>query len=110
MEKEQIRQRFENLNVWKSGGQRAPHKPLLLLYALGRYQQGKSRLMPYAEIESDVKQLIADFGPPRKNIRPEYPFWHLKSDGFWEVQNFERLQNCKGVGSSFRNELLISDA
>lgn len=85
MEEEQIRHRFRNLNVWKSDGQRAPHKPLLLLYALGRYQQGKPRFMSYAEIESDVKQLIADFGPPRKSFHPEYPFWHLQSDGIWKI-------------------------
>ena len=109
MEKEQIRQRFENLNVWKSGGQRAPHKPLLLLYALGRYQQGKPRLMPYAEIESDVKQLIADFGPPRKSFHPEYPFWHLQSDSIWELQNADTIKNRKAGSSPSKAELLRCD-
>ena len=106
MEEEQIRHRFRNLNVWKSGGQRAPHKPLLLLYALGRYQQGKPRFMSYAEIESDVKQLIADFGPPRKSFYPEYPFWHLQSDGIWELQNAENIKKRKAGSSASRAELL----
>ena len=31
-----VLKRFEVLNIWKQGDQRAPHKPLLVLYALGR--------------------------------------------------------------------------
>jgi putative restriction endonuclease len=27
---------FDQLNAWSRGDQRAPHKPVLLLYALGR--------------------------------------------------------------------------
>jgi hypothetical protein len=30
-------QKFDDLGVWKSGEKRAPHKPLLILYALGRW-------------------------------------------------------------------------
>lgn len=33
---------FDELNTWKQGDQRAPHKPLLILYALGQWQQGKT--------------------------------------------------------------------
>ncbi|MCF8025686.1 MAG: HNH endonuclease [Desulfobacteraceae bacterium] len=106
MEKPRVKQLFRNLNVWKSGGQRAPHKPLLLLYVLGRCQQGKHRLIPYAEAEEDVKKLLADFGPPRRSHRPEYPFWHLQSDGIWELQNAENLQNRKPGSSPGRTGLL----
>lgn len=91
MEKESVKQRFKTLNAWKSGGQRAPHKPLLILYALGRYQQGKDRLIPYSEAEKDLKQMLADFGPPRRNYHPEYPFWYLRNDGIWELENTENL-------------------
>ncbi|MCF8039766.1 MAG: hypothetical protein K9K79_10670 [Desulfohalobiaceae bacterium] len=49
MNPEAIRQRIDRLNVWKQGGQRAPHKPLLLLYALGRCLRGKGRLISYTE-------------------------------------------------------------
>jgi putative restriction endonuclease len=36
--------RFDKLNIWKQGNQRAPNKPLLVLYALGRWQQGKAEV------------------------------------------------------------------
>src|SRR5262245_53672563 len=39
---ESILKRFDRLNVWSRGGQRAPHKPLLVLYALGRLSRGWS--------------------------------------------------------------------
>ena len=38
---EQLRERIRHLNTWKKGGQRAPHKPLLLLLALSRLSQGE---------------------------------------------------------------------
>ena len=36
--------RIDDLNVWKKGSRRAPHKPLLLLVALGRLQRGEERM------------------------------------------------------------------
>lgn len=30
--------RFDGLNTWRQGDQRAAHKPLLVLYALGRWR------------------------------------------------------------------------
>lgn len=41
MTSDAILQRFDNLIVWARGDQRAPHKPLLILYDLGRWQQGE---------------------------------------------------------------------
>ena len=53
MEREQIIQKFQNLNVWKRKGERAPHKPLLALYAIGKLLRGEDRLMSYSdEIET----------------------------------------------------------
>lgn len=75
---------FDNLRVWRRGDQRAPHKPLLVLLALGRARRGLPRLAPFSELEPELRELLADFGPPRPP-HPEYPFWHLQTDGVWEV-------------------------
>jgi putative restriction endonuclease len=35
--------------------------------------------------------LLIDFGPPRKSFHPEYPFWHLLSDGIWAIPQVDEL-------------------
>jgi putative restriction endonuclease len=36
MDSAAIVKKFDKLNIWRQGDQRAPHKPLLILYALAR--------------------------------------------------------------------------
>jgi hypothetical protein len=76
--------RVTSLNQWRRGGERAPHKPLLLLYALGRLQRTGSSRMAFAEAEGDLRRLLEEFGPPR-STSPGYPFHHLTTDGPWVV-------------------------
>lgn len=75
----------EHVRTWHVGEQRAPHKPLLLLLALGRLQAGKPRIVPFEEVETPLRELLRTFGPSRASYHPEYPFWWLRSDGLWEV-------------------------
>nr|WP_244301910.1 MULTISPECIES: hypothetical protein [Microbispora] len=35
-------ERVAGIKPWKRHGERAPHKPLLLLYALGRLREGQA--------------------------------------------------------------------
>lgn len=80
----EILTRFDDLNTRRQGDQRAPHKPLLVLYALGRWQQGKAEVT-FAEAEPDLTALLREFGPPRKLGHYEQPFWRLQRDGVWSV-------------------------
>jgi putative restriction endonuclease len=73
------------IKQWSRGGERAPHKPLLLLYLLGRLQRTGSSRVRYADVEADLQDLLGEFGPPRKTS-PAYPFHHLQRDGLWRVQ------------------------
>jgi len=47
MDIKQLQQKITNITIWKKGDQRAPHKPLLLLYVLAQYKQGHDRLFDY---------------------------------------------------------------
>ena len=85
MEREQFFRRLDRLGIWSKGGLRAPHKPLLLLLALGRVARGEARLARYDEIESQTKHLLRRFGPPRRAFRAEQPFWRLRKDDLWEI-------------------------
>lgn len=79
-----ILQRFEKINIWKKGDQRAPHKPLLILYALGLWQQGQKDVS-FRDAEPELKKLLQRFGRPRKSDHPEQPFWRLQRNRVWTV-------------------------
>lgn len=89
-------------NVHK--GQRAPHKPLLLLLALGRVLDGKERLVAYREVQEPLTRLLQDYGPKRNHYHPNLPFWHLRSDGIWEIPEFENTSDRVSEGGLLENE------
>jgi putative restriction endonuclease len=89
-------ERTAKLRQWTRSGTRAPHKPLLLLYALGRFQQDADSALRYSAVEQDLQQLLTEYGPPNRTT-PAYPFHHLVSDGVWEVCT-ERGPGSPGTG------------
>ncbi|MFE7897365.1 phosphorothioated DNA-binding restriction endonuclease [Streptomyces sp. NPDC057424] len=78
-------ERAASLRQWSRDGVRAPHKPLLLLYALGRFQADSEGELLYSAVEADLKRLLAEYGPAR-GTTPAYPFHHLANDEVWEVR------------------------
>lgn len=101
----EIVDKFKQITVWKSGGKRAPHKPLLVLYAIGYMLRNRSRLIPYEEIERGLKELLMAFGPSTISLRAEYPFWRLQHDNLWEIENSERFR-LTSSGDPYRTELI----
>ncbi len=98
IENDQILKRFHSLAVWNSGGQRAPHKPLLCLLAISKMVNGFKRLLPFRMIEKTLTELLISFGPPRKVYHPEYPFWALKNEKeIWEVRSASPIPTQPGV-------------
>ena len=81
---------LEQLAVWRRRGERAPHKPLLILLALGRFSRGQTSI-PFQEVEAELAELLREFGPHRTSVHPEYPFWRLQRDGLWEVRTERAL-------------------
>lgn len=85
MSPEELKERVQNLTIWKKNGQRAPHKPLLILYALGRLQAEGKQHFPYEEVRGKLKEMLVEFGPSRKSYHPEQPFARLPKDGIWQL-------------------------
>ncbi|MET8140970.1 phosphorothioated DNA-binding restriction endonuclease [Sphaerisporangium sp. NPDC005288] len=81
-------ERVAGIRRWARNGERAPHKPLLLLYALGRFQREGAEPIVFSAAEDDLKRLLKEFGPPR-DTSPGYPFHHLTSDGVWIVHTVD---------------------
>lgn len=106
MNKRELKAQIEGINIWKRGAQRAPHKPLLLLYAIARSLRDKDRLIPYREVDEKVRQLLIDFGPTRKSYHPEYPFWRLQNDAIWELENSENVSLRAGNTDAKKSDLI----
>ena len=99
MTKEEFLRRIDAINVWKSGGQRAPHKPLLLLLALGRASRRIPRQSSFSELKRPLEGLLTRFGPSRRTLHPEQPFIRLTNDGIWELSQ-DLPSNRRGDVSS----------
>lgn len=84
MNSEELKATFLKINTWKRSGERAPHKPLLLLYALGRLDRKEPRLVSYPDVKNNVDHLLVEFGPNRRTTS-RYPFVRLSNDGIWEL-------------------------
>ncbi|MFC8227712.1 phosphorothioated DNA-binding restriction endonuclease [Streptomyces sp. NPDC057287] len=89
-------ERTARLRQWTRSGTRAPHKPLLFLYALSRFQQDADDELRYSAVEEDLRRLLAEYGPGNRTT-PAYPFHHLASDGVWEVRT-DRGPGSPGTG------------
>lgn len=82
--------RLASLRQHQQNGQRSPHKPLLVLLALGRFAVNGSSELPWSAAEMQLSQLIAEFGPATgtsRGQRAAYPFTRLRSDGVWQLDH-----------------------
>lgn len=96
MDRDKLLRTVAGLNTFRSGERRAPHKPLLVLSALAELQQGRDRL-PFNDARSMLLPLLNAWAPPVANRhQPELPYWHLRSDGIWEVEGDEDLPRQAG--------------
>ncbi|SHG02971.1 putative restriction endonuclease [Fodinibius roseus] len=91
MNRQEITDRFDSLTVWKNGDRRAPHKPLLVLLALGYLQNEDRRLLPYPEVEKKLEALLTEFGTIRNASNTHYPFWRLQNERIWEIERSDEL-------------------
>lgn len=92
MNADDLKARISNLNIWKKNGERAPHKPLLILYALGQFYNGKKLSI----LRGDTHRVDAasegvgpgsEIIPPGGAVRPSAAGWNLgdRSGGRYAV-------------------------
>jgi putative restriction endonuclease len=89
-------QRFASLRQHQGDGHRSPHKPLLALLALGRLASTGRSDLPWSEAESQLADLIAEFGRPSRTGRRQsaaYPFTRLRSDYVWVLDHDVPMDN-----------------
>ncbi|MBB3086656.1 phosphorothioated DNA-binding restriction endonuclease [Geodermatophilus sabuli] len=84
----QVFERLSSLRQHQQDGRRSPHKPLLVLLALGRLAATGTSRLPWSEAEQELADLIEEFGPTSKTGRAQsaaFPFTRLRSDGVWTL-------------------------
>lgn len=96
---------FDALHVFGRGGLRAPHKPLLVLYALGRLKHAGDERISFEASEEPIRDLIRAYAPPRSNARPNDPFRFLESDGCWRLDAQDRARLIDASGNARIGEL-----
>ena len=102
---DQLHSRFTKLNTRKfDDGRRAPHKPLLALWAIGRCLRNQERMVLFEEARRPLVALLERFGPPRKTPHPEAPFWRLQKDGIWTVTAEGEISEKDLVGAMRRQK------
>ena len=84
-------ERVATLNTYRRGERRAPHKPLLLLVAVANLVHGRTRLT-FDEVETALLPLLEAYAPPVAGRHsPDNPYWYLRSDGLWEIEQAESM-------------------
>lgn len=85
MTREEIIGAFDRMRVWQRGDRRAVHKPLLVLFALSRIMNGQTDMIDWNIAEPYLRELLEEFGPDGSSQTCHNPFWHLKTDGLWQL-------------------------
>lgn len=104
-----IFRRFSKLTQWNRNGSRAPHKPLLALWAIGRCLAGEPRLASFDVVDRELAPLLKRFAPRRKG-KPDTqdPFWRMRNDGVWEIPR-EDLMPPRPGKKAYRKDLLAKN-
>lgn len=79
-------ERLTAIRQFSKDGKRAPHKPLLILLALGRLTRTGSSALPWSEVETELGSLLNAYGLGKGGADgASYPFIRLRTDGFWKL-------------------------
>lgn len=80
---------LSNLKTDMNDRRPSRHKPITLLWAIGRLAAGQNRLVGWQTFRDEVGPLLRDFDLADAKVTPECPFWHLRSSGLWDVEGMD---------------------
>ncbi|WP_328455353.1 HNH endonuclease [Streptomyces sp. NBC_00386] len=93
--------RLGSLRVHQNNGSASRHKPLAILWAISRIANGQPGLAPWRQFRDEVGGLLAEFGLPESSTTPEYPFWHLRTSGLWDLNGLPPEPSAKPHAATF---------
>ena len=77
---------FRTLHVNRAGERASPHKPCMLLAVLGMAEAGdlaQNRIRFDPALLERYMKFFAAVRDESDHANPHYPYFHLKSEGFW---------------------------
>ena len=89
--------KLAGLRRHSANGVRAPHKPLVLLFALARFKAGQDEI-GYRQADAVLPTLIRTYGPQGTKARVADPFVRLRTDGIWRLDTTPDLFDASGQG------------
>ncbi len=102
---------FRNLHVNRAGGA-SPHKPCMLLAVLGLAEAGDLAQNKIRFEPALIERYMNFFGAVRDESdhpNPYYPFFHLKSEGFWHLQPLPGREAVVEAMATARSVAAITD-
>ncbi|MDW4499151.1 hypothetical protein R5H30_14235 [Sulfitobacter sp. D35] len=84
--------RFDSIRIFAKGGKIAPHKPLLLLYALAELKNENIERIEFNDAEDIVDPLIQQYGSFNTKTTVAYPFGRLANDksDIWWIESHQK--------------------
>jgi putative restriction endonuclease len=95
--------RLASLRQHQQSGRRFPHKPLLVLLALGRLHTTGVSDLSWADAQRQLGDLIVEYGPASTTSRAQgaaYPFTRLRSDGVWVLDHDVPMDNLGSLNAT----------
>lgn len=102
---------FSALNVNRARG-RSPHKPCMLLAMLGLAEAGhleKNEIRFAPPLLERYAKVFAAVRGEADHLNPYYPFFHLKSDGFWHLRPMPGREAIVSAMATARSVAAISE-
>ncbi|MEU6929851.1 HNH endonuclease [Streptomyces sp. NPDC046374] len=97
MRERELVRRVRKLAPAKRGDGQKLHRPLLLLWAVGRAAEGQPRQQPWAAIRDALMPLLTEYADATDGpLSALYPFWALQKNELWEVEGSDALVLTSG--------------
>lgn len=102
---------FRAINVHRSGGEIAPHKPVMVLSVIDLIETGhidRNRVYLDDTLQQKFKELWKLYVPSTSKFRCSiaYPFFHLGNDKFWRLvpsNEYVKQESYYSVSSIHKN-------
>ncbi|UXP34073.1 HNH endonuclease [Reichenbachiella agarivorans] len=104
--------KFKKLRVDRSHGI-APHKPILLISIIQSYQGGQitdNRIYITPELVALFKSNWSELVITNHDCRMSYPFFYMKSEGFWRLVPRSGFSDLKKMGSLVKSFSSLNSA